>query len=50
MIIFLPRCGNGHCILASWICDHDNDCLDSSDETNCSEITQLYLLDYCRLL
>lgn len=30
------QCLNGHCILASWKCDYDNDCQDGSDELNCT--------------
>jgi len=35
----------GYCIPATWICDNQNDCLDFSDEQNCST-SQPYLL-YC---
>lgn len=29
------RCANGQCIIRSYLCDGDNDCLDGSDETSC---------------
>ncbi|XP_078593117.1 sortilin-related receptor-like isoform X1 [Branchiostoma floridae x Branchiostoma japonicum] len=32
-------CSNEHCIPMSWICDHDNDCGDFSDEQNCPPST-----------
>ncbi|XP_047443986.1 low-density lipoprotein receptor-related protein 8-like [Mugil cephalus] len=31
------RCGDGHCILQSWRCDHSPDCSDGSDEDNCDQ-------------
>lgn len=29
------QCANGRCIDASLVCDHENDCIDNSDEQNC---------------
>ena len=30
------QCGDGSCISARWVCDRVTDCIDKSDETNCS--------------
>lgn len=31
------RCDNEQCIPGNWVCDHDNDCGDNSDERDCGE-------------
>lgn len=31
------RCDNLHCIPDRWVCDHDNDCEDNSDERDCGK-------------
>ncbi|XP_060033733.1 low-density lipoprotein receptor-related protein 2 [Erinaceus europaeus] len=34
------RCANGRCVNASWRCDRTSDCLDDSDEFNCTASCQ----------
>ena len=29
------KCKDGTCILREWLCDHEADCPDNSDEVNC---------------
>ena len=29
------QCHNGECIPSTWVCDHDNDCSEGSDESSC---------------
>ncbi|XP_006822506.1 uncharacterized protein LOC102807079 [Saccoglossus kowalevskii] len=44
-------CGNGRCILMADVCNHKNDCGDSSDETNCYYPTCHRIeLDVCNVL
>lgn len=32
------RCDSGQCIPGTWVCDHDNDCGDNSDERDCGAL------------
>lgn len=29
------RCNDGRCVISSYKCDSENDCIDGSDEENC---------------
>ena len=31
------KCGDGRCIILSYKCDNETDCMDNSDETNCTK-------------
>ena len=33
------QCENGLCVKSTWRCDGDNDCMDFSDELNCTKKT-----------
>ncbi len=35
------QCDNGQCVRVEWVCDGDTDCLDGSDEHNCSELLSI---------
>ena len=36
--LFFSRCGNGKCVSVSVLCDHHDDCSDSSDEDCCTSV------------
>lgn len=31
------KCNNGHCVPKNWLCNHNNDCQDGSDEVGCGQ-------------
>uniref|UniRef100_A0A4W4GUH3 Low-density lipoprotein receptor-related protein 2 n=1 Tax=Electrophorus electricus TaxID=8005 RepID=A0A4W4GUH3_ELEEL len=37
------QCGNGECVPRGYVCDHDDDCGDMSDEQNCSAFITAFL-------
>lgn len=43
------QCANGECIPRAFVCDHDDDCGDKSDEISCS-MTFVFLLSLTVLL
>ena len=38
------RCNSGECVSEDYVCDHQNDCEDGSDELNCTFSHGKYLL------
>lgn len=38
------QCNNGECIPRGYVCDHDDDCGDQSDEQNCSKYITVTLM------
>ena len=40
-VFFCYRCGNGKCVSVSVLCDHHDDCSDSSDEDCCTLVNIL---------
>lgn len=40
------KCKNGRCALKLWRCDGDNDCEDSSDETDCRELRTFAVITF----